>query len=92
MQDTLTYVEPEDALISVYNQFVPYGLIMLPSAFYMLEFFMNKIYFDKSTWWLCFVPASLAFINVQMSYYKYKINLPSSLDDQVTRIYDWNNP
>jgi len=65
---------------------------MLPCAFFLIEFFIDKIYFDKSTWYLCFGPPLIAFMNVQMSFMKYSKQPRIAYDDQIARIYDWSNP
>ena len=46
----------------------PIVLNVLPCAFYIVEFFMDMIFFAKEQWYLCFVPAGVSALYVIIDY------------------------
>ena len=58
----------DDVLVDIYDDLAPVGLIMVPCACFLIDFFIDKIYFTSDTWYLCFVPVATSVLNVTLSY------------------------
>ena len=63
-------------------------MVIMPMAFFMVEYYMDMIFFVKQQWWLCFLTSTFAGLNVFLDYSRSQLfpNMGPTVPS-----FDWNN-